>query len=105
MDGFRFDHLSRLVAARFNRRAGLALVAAAGLSAPPSASGKKSKKISICYNGQTRKVKKQGWQRRYPGASKGTCQSSDVCAGCPDACFATVQNSAEAPPPGYGWAM
>ena len=102
MDGFRFDHLTRLVGARLNRRTSLALIVAGVASQTPSPSAAKSKKISICYKGQTRKVKKKGWQKRYQGATKGACQAStDVCASCPNTCFATVKNSAEAPPPGY----
>src|SRR5829696_4646500 len=36
-----------------------------------SAEGKKSKKVTVCYQNQTRQVKKQGWQKRYPGATLG----------------------------------
>src|SRR5215211_3764864 len=64
MDGFRFDHLTRLVGTRLNRRTSLALIVAgaATQTLSPSAAGKKKKqKISICYQGQTRKVKKKGW--------------------------------------------
>jgi hypothetical protein len=102
MDGFRFDDFARLVGTRVSRRTSLAMLTAGGIGQrlASSAAGKKKKqKISVCYQGQTRKVKKKGWQKRYPGATKGACGA--VCAGCPDACFATVRNSAEAPPPGY----
>lgn len=39
-----------------------------------SAQGKgKGKKITICYQNQTRTVKKKGYQNKYPGATKGAC--------------------------------
>lgn len=105
MDGFRFDHLTRLVGARLSRRTGLTLLTAGAIGhslSPITSAKKKQKKISICHKGRTRKVKKQDWQKRYKGATKGACQAStDVCASCPNTCFATVKNSAEAPPPGY----
>ena len=111
MDGHRFDHITRLIGSRLSRRTGLGLLAA-GLIGGPSDSeagkkkknkGKKKEKITICYEGQTRKVKKKGWQKNFPGATQGECQvvNSDVCAGCPSTCFATVKNTAEGPPAGY----
>jgi hypothetical protein len=33
----------------------------------------KSKKITICYNGQTRTAPKRDYQQRFPGATKGAC--------------------------------
>lgn len=112
MDGHRFDHLTRRVGSRLSRRAGLGLLAVVGVIGRDSSSsiagkkkkkkGKKKEKIAICHQGQTLKVKKKGWQGRFPGATQGSCQvSSDVCAGCLNTCFATVKNSAEAPPEGY----
>lgn len=38
-----------------------------------SAQGKGKKKITICYQGQTRTVKKKGYQTKFPGATKGAC--------------------------------
>ena len=70
MDGFRFDHLTRLVGARLNRRTSLALIVAGVATQTPSPSAAKGKKISICYKGQTRKVKKQDWKKKYKGATK-----------------------------------
>jgi len=101
MDGHRFDHLTRRVGSRLSRRAGLGLLAVVGTIGRDSSSsiagkkkGKKGKgkkeKISICHQGQALKVKKKGWQGRYPGATQGSCQvSSDVCASCLNSCFAT----------------
>jgi hypothetical protein len=90
MDGFRFDQLTRLVGARLSRRTGLALLAAGGIGQilSPGAAGekKKPKKISICYKGKTRTVKKQGWRKRYKGASKKPNCGSGCCTD--DSCFA-----------------
>jgi len=102
MDGFRFDHLARLVGARLSRRTSLSLLTAGAIghvaSSGTSGKKKKSKKISICYKGQTRKVKKQDWKKRYKGATKGACQpSAEVCAGCPNTCFATAARPDQVP--------
>jgi hypothetical protein len=98
MDGFRFDHLTRLVGSRLSRRSSLALLVAAGLTPSAPATAKKSKKIKICYKDKTRKVKKQDWKKRYKGATKGACQvTADVCAGCPNTCFATVARPDQVP--------
>ena len=37
------------------------------------AEGKKGKKITICFQNQTRTVKKKGWQQKFPGATLGPC--------------------------------
>ena len=42
-----------------------------------SAQGKKSKTITICYQNQTRTVKKKGYQTKYPGATVGPCPIVD----------------------------
>jgi hypothetical protein len=99
MDGFRFDHLTRLVGTRLSRRTGLALVAAAGLTAPSSSARSKSKKISVCYNGRTRKVKKKGWRNHYPGATKEPNCGSGCCTA--DACFAAAVDTADRHPIGF----
>ena len=52
---------------------------------------KKPKKITICSNGQTLKVRKKDWQSHYPGATVGACTGpTDVCANCSETCFATL---------------
>jgi hypothetical protein len=119
MDGFHFDHLTRLVGSRLTRRTGLGLLAAFGAIGRTSSAGiagkkhkgngKKKDKITICHEGQTLTVKKKGWQGVYPNATQGACPgdqggprgSSDVCAGCLDTCFATAK-APNTPPPGYG---
>jgi hypothetical protein len=69
-----------------------------GLSS--SAAGKKKKqKISICYQGQTRKVKKKGWQKRYPGATKGPNCGSGCCTA--DTCFAETVNPVDVQPTSF----
>ncbi|MCA9863463.1 MAG: hypothetical protein KC432_10600 [Thermomicrobiales bacterium] len=35
--------------------------------------GRRGKKITICYQDQTRTVKKKGYLNKYPGATKGAC--------------------------------
>jgi hypothetical protein len=40
-----------------------------------SAEGKKGKKITICFQNQTRQVKKQGWKKKYKGATLGPCST------------------------------
>jgi hypothetical protein len=42
------------------------------------AAAKKTKKITICLDGQTKTVKKKKWQARYSGATKGECSGSPV---------------------------
>jgi hypothetical protein len=100
MDGFRFDHLTRLIGSRLSRRSSLVLLAAGaiGHSLTPSTAGKKKKqkKISICYKGRTRKVKKQGWKKRYKGATKGPNCGSGCCSS--DTCFAETVNPADGQP-------
>jgi hypothetical protein len=100
MDGFRFDRLTRLVGARLSRRTGLALLTAGaiGQSLSPSAAGKKKKpqKISICYQGRTRKVKKKGWKKRYEGATKEPNCGSGCCP--ENSCFAETVNPADSEP-------
>ena len=96
MDGFRFDHLTRLIGGRLSRRSGLALLVAASLTPSTPATAKKSKKIKICYKGKTRKVKKQGWMKRYKGASKKPNCDGSCCKD--DACFAETVNPADGQP-------
>ena len=103
MDGFRFDHLTRLVGTCLNRRTSLALMVAgvATQTLSPSAAGKKKKqkKISICYQGQTRKVKKKGWQKRYQGATQGPNCGAGCCTA--DSCFAEAVNPDNREPVGF----
>lgn len=102
MDGFRFDRLARLVGARLSRRGGLALLAAGAIAhglSPAAAGEKKPKKISICYRGKTRKVNKQGWRKRYKGATKKPNCGSGCCAD--DRCFAKAVNPFDVQPTSF----
>ena len=99
MDGFRFDHLTRLVGSRLSRRSGLALLVAAGMTPFAPATAKKSKKIKICYKGKTRRVKKQDWKKRYKGASKKPNCGASCCND--DACFAEAVNPDNQQPTGF----
>jgi len=45
-----------------------------------SAEGKKSKSVTICYQNQTRQVKKKGWQQKFPGATLGPCPATPQVA-------------------------
>jgi len=100
MNGSDLDAFARFLAAGGRTRrtllAGLFLAGTAGQVAPTVVAkhGKKPKKITICSNGQTLKVRKKGWQGHYPGATIGACseptEPTGVCAGCPDTCFASL---------------
>lgn len=98
MNGADLDTLARSIAAGGQTRRtvliGLFSAGAAAHMAPDveARSGKKKpKKITICSNGQTLKVRKKGWQSHYPGATVGACSGpTGVCASCADTCFATL---------------
>lgn len=45
-----------------------------------AAEGKKGQRITICYQNQTRTVKKKGWQKKYPGATLGPCATEPQAA-------------------------
>jgi hypothetical protein len=47
-----------------------------------AAEGKKGKKVTICFQNQTRSVKKQGWQKKYAGATLGPCATIPQQAVC-----------------------
>jgi hypothetical protein len=104
MDGFRFDHLTRLVGARLTRRTSFALLTAGaishGASSGTSGKKKKSKKISVCYKGKTRKVKKQDWKKKYKGATKGPNCGAGCCADT--FCFAEAVNPTDGQPTSFG---
>jgi hypothetical protein len=55
-----------------------------------SAEGKKSKKVTICYQTQTRSVKKQGWQKKYKGATLGPCPVNPGGQTQPAACTSWI---------------
>ena len=61
---------------------------------------KKSKKISVCYKGTTRKVKKQDWKKKYKGASK----EPNCGAGCctDTFCFAETVSPTDGQPTSFG---
>jgi hypothetical protein len=44
------------------------------------AEGKKGKKVTICFQNQTRTVKKKGWQQKFPGATLGACAATQPVA-------------------------
>lgn len=46
---------------------------AIGLQSDDAEAKKKNKKITICENGETLRVKKKGWQKKHPTATKGAC--------------------------------
>jgi hypothetical protein len=46
------------------------------------AEGKKGKKITICFQNQTRLVKKKGWQQKFPGATLGPCAAPQQPVAC-----------------------
>ena len=80
MDGHRFDHITRIVGSRLSRRAGFGLLTASAIGVPSMSEakkkknkgkGKKKETITICHQGQTRTVKKKGWQKNFPGADSG----------------------------------
>ena len=93
MDATTFDGISRNLGAVSTRRSfarllGGAAVLGAVLSSEESqargrghgqgrdqvgAEGRRGKKITICYQTQTRSVKKKGYQTKFPGATKGAC--------------------------------
>jgi hypothetical protein len=47
-----------------------------------SAQGKQGKKVTICFQNQTRQVKKQGWQKKYKGATLGPCPAAPQPVAC-----------------------
>jgi hypothetical protein len=55
-----------------------------------SAEGKKSKKVTICYQNQTRQEKKQGWQKKYKGATLGPCPANPGGPAQPAACTSWI---------------
>src|SRR4051794_28930734 len=102
MNGSDLDRLARSMASAGGTRrsilAGTFVVVAASGFASGTEAKRKKKKITICNGGQTLTVRKKGWQSHYPNATVGECQSppppppplpSDVCADCPDTCYAT----------------
>jgi hypothetical protein len=113
MDGSRFDKLTRLLGARWSRRAGVALLAIAALAGrglSTRAKGKKGKgkgkgkgkirPFAICYDGQTIKTRARNWRAKYPEASKGGCAGE--CDGCaPERCFAAAVNPNDRSPLGF----
>jgi hypothetical protein len=47
-----------------------------------SAEGKKGKKVTICYQNQTRQVKRKGFQDKFPGATLGPCPATPQPVAC-----------------------
>jgi hypothetical protein len=47
-----------------------------------SAEGKRGKKVTICHQNQTRRVKKQDWRQKYEGATLGRCSTTPQPADC-----------------------
>lgn len=87
MEAAMFDGIVRKASARSTRRGFLRVLGgAAALSAVavtshalPGEAKSKGKKISICFQNQTRSVKKKGYQDKYPGATLGACSQQPVC--------------------------
>jgi hypothetical protein len=93
MDHRTFDTFTRFVGSAVSRRGVLGGLAGGLLAGLPLAArhqdslAKKKKKITICFEGETRKTKKKGWQGRFPGATKGACNLAQQCAEtCGDNC-------------------
>ena len=42
----------------------------------------RGKKITVCYQDQTRQVKKKGWQQKFPGATLGRCPAPAEPVAC-----------------------
>jgi hypothetical protein len=47
-----------------------------------SAEGRKGKKVTICYQNQTRQAKKKGFQDKFPGATLGPCPATPQPVAC-----------------------
>jgi len=47
-----------------------------------SAEGKKGSKVTICFQNQSRQVKKQGWKKKYKGATLGPCPAAPQPVAC-----------------------
>lgn len=78
MDANQFDARTTHLAAHLSRRRGLGALMALGLGASvlpgtTEARKKRKKKITLCQNGQTIKVKKRKYKQKYPGATVGAC--------------------------------
>ena len=93
MDATTFDGISRTLGTVSTRRSFARLLGGAAVLGVALASGEdsqargthhgkrrdqvsaqgKGKKITICYQNQTRSVKKKGYQTKFPGATKGAC--------------------------------
>jgi hypothetical protein len=97
MDATTFDGISRNLGAASTRRSFARLLGGAAVLGTVLATGEESqargkgnkgrnqvsaqgkgKKITICYQNQTRTVKKKGYQDNYPGATKGACQPGNT---------------------------
>lgn len=104
MDASRFDAMTTRLGAYLSRRRGVGALVALGLGAPllPEATeaGKKKKKVTLCLNGQTVKVKKKKKssflrQGATPGAcpacTPATCAAQGrVCGPLADGCGRTL---------------
>src|SRR5215211_3521583 len=79
MDGSRFDALSRSLAANRSRRGLTRLLGGVAVAGPLgllglTETGAKKKKVTLCYQGQTKTVSKQA-KKKYlkRGATLGAC--------------------------------
>ena len=81
MDANHFDALTTRLVEQLSRRRGIGILVALGLGAgsfpETTEAGKKrrKKKITLCLDGQTIKVKKRNFQQKFPGATVGSCPS------------------------------
>src|SRR5918994_3442987 len=55
-----------------------------------SAEGKKGKKVTICFQDKSRQVKKQGWKKKYKGATLGPCPATPGGPTQPVACTSWI---------------
>ena len=55
-----------------------------------SAEGKKGKKVTICFQDKSRQVKKQGWKKKYKGATLGPCPATPGGPTQPAACTSWI---------------
>ena len=86
MNQAAIDGISRNLGQGSTRRGFLRLIGAATLGVVATAhlgeeSQAKAKKITICYQGQTRKAPKRGWQDRFRGATRGPCRGGSGGSG------------------------
>jgi hypothetical protein len=101
MDAMTFDGISRNLGSVSTRRSFARLLGGAAVLGAVLTTGEESqargkshgkgreqvsaqgkgKKVTICYQNQTRTVKKKGYLNKYPGATKGACPTGGTPGG------------------------